>query len=116
MLIPVTIAKIGVAAAAVALGTAGVIILTSDEAKKVYTKITAAALRAKDAVDDAVTDIARNCSEIIDDAVAYNEQRAAANENGDAMVEEAWEEDAETEITDVTDTEEVTDAPEDTEE
>ena len=101
MIIP--FAKIGIAATAVALGTVGVMVLTSDEAKKVYTKVAAAALRAKDAVNDAVTDIAKGCSEIIDDAVAYNEQRAAANENGDAMVEEAWEEDAETEIVDTTD-------------
>ena len=37
MIIP--FAKIGIAATAVALGTVGVMVLTSDEAKKVYTKV-----------------------------------------------------------------------------
>lgn len=102
MMIP--FAKIGLAATAVALGTAGVLILTSDDAKKVYTRVTAAALRAKDAMKDAASDVARSCSEILDDAVAYNEERAAAREaeaedlEGDEIVAEAWEDDAESEI------------------
>ena len=98
MIIP--FAKIGIAAAAVALGTVGVMVLTSDDAKKFYTRVTAAALRAKDAVKDAASEVAKGCSEIIDDAVAYNEERAAAKE--DEIVEEAWEEDAEAEIVDET--------------
>lgn len=85
--------KIGIAVGVVALGTAGVILLTSDDAKKVYTKVTAAALRAGDAVKDSFVGIADSCREILDDAMDYNAERAAAKE--DAAVAEAWEEDAE---------------------
>ena len=108
MMIPFV--KLGIAASAVVLGTASVMILTSDDAKKFYTRVTAAALRAKDAVKDIASDVARSCSEIIDDAVAYNEERAAAMD--DELVEEAWEEDAETDIVEPTETPDA-DTPED---
>lgn len=47
--------KIGLFAAGVLFDTAGLKILGCREAKKVYTGVTAAALRAKDCVMDAVT-------------------------------------------------------------
>ena len=109
MIIPFV--KLGIAAGAVLLGTASVMVLTSDDAKKFYTKVTAAALRAKDAVKDVAADAARSCSEIIDDAVAYNAERAAARD--DEIVEEAWEEDAESEIVEETEASEEDDAPAD---
>lgn len=105
------IAKIGIAAGVVA-GAATVVFLNSDEGKKVCTKITAAAIRAKDAVKDAFVGVADGAREIIDDAMDYNAERAAAKE--DAAVAEAWEEDAESTISDE-DTEDASDedAPED---
>ena len=42
--------KVGIFAGGVLFGTAGVKILASDDAKKVYTNCTAAVLRAKDCV------------------------------------------------------------------
>ena len=43
-------AKIGLFAAGVLFGTAGIKVLSSKDAKKVYTETTAAALRAKECV------------------------------------------------------------------
>ena len=45
-----TLKKIGLFAGGVLFGTAGVKVLSSKDAKKVYTNCTAAALRAKDCV------------------------------------------------------------------
>lgn len=77
-------------------GTAGVKILTSREAKKAYTHVTAAALRAKDEVMKNVTTVNENAGDILADAKEINEKRAA-----DAEVETvevcAAEENAETE-------------------
>lgn len=49
--------KIGLFAAGVLFDAAGLKILGCREAKKVYTGVTAAALRAKDCVMDAVTTV-----------------------------------------------------------
>lgn len=49
--------KIGLFAAGVLFDTAGLKILGCREAKKVYTGVTAAALRAKDCMMDAVTTV-----------------------------------------------------------
>ena len=57
--------KIGLFAGSVLFGTAGIKILGSKDAKKVYTGVTAAVLRAKDCVMETVTNIRENC----DDAV-----------------------------------------------
>ena len=48
-----TLKKIGLFAGGVLFGTAGVKVLASKDAKKVYTNCTAAALRAKDCHDHA---------------------------------------------------------------
>lgn len=52
--------KIGLFAAGVLFDTAGLKILGCREAKKVYTGVTAAALRAKDCMMDAVTTVREN--------------------------------------------------------
>lgn len=61
-------------------GSAGVKILTSKDAKKVYTHTTAAVLRMKDCVMETVTQIQENCDDILADAKSINEARAAAEE------------------------------------
>lgn len=61
-------------------GSAGVKILTSKDAKKVYTHATAAVLRMKDSVMETVTTVQENCGDILADAISINEARAAAEE------------------------------------
>ncbi len=57
-------------------GSAGIKILSSRDAKKVYTHCTAAALRVKDAVMDQATILQENCGDIYEEAKAINEERA----------------------------------------
>ena len=63
-------------------------ILSSKDAKKVYTHTTAAALRAKDSVMTTVTVIRENAGDILADAKAINERRAAQDAE---VVEDASE-------------------------
>ena len=79
--------KPGLFAAGVAFGTAGIKILTSDDAKKLYTNCTAAVLRAKETVMNTVTTVQENAGDIYEDAKTINEERAAAKEA--AVVEDA---------------------------
>lgn len=72
--------KSGLFAAGVLFGTAGIKILSSKDAKKVYTGCTAAVLRAKDCVMKTVTTLQENCEDIYEDAKQINEDRAAAEE------------------------------------
>ena len=72
--------KTGIFAAGVAFGTAGVKILSSKDAKKVYANCTAAVLRAKDCVMKTVTTIQENVGDIYEEAKQINEERAAAEE------------------------------------
>ncbi|MBO5129316.1 MAG: hypothetical protein J6B95_03090 [Oscillospiraceae bacterium] len=58
-------------------GSVGVKLLTSKDAKKVYTHATAAVLRAKDSVMETVTQVQENCEDILADAKSINEARAA---------------------------------------
>ena len=69
--------KTGLFAAGVAFGTAGIKVLSSDDAKKVYTNCTAAVLRAKDCVMKTATTIQENAEDIYAEAVQINEDRAA---------------------------------------
>ena len=69
--------KIGLFAGGVLFGTAGVKILSSRDAKKVYTECTAAALRAKDCVMKTVTTVQENAEDILAEAQQINEERAA---------------------------------------
>ena len=82
--------KIGLFAGGVLFGTAGVKILSSKDAKKVYTECTAAALRAKDCVMKTVTTVQENAEDILAEAQQINEERAAQEA---AAVEESTEKD-----------------------
>ncbi len=74
------LAKLGLFAGGVLFGTAGIKILSSKDAKKVYTEATAAALRAKDCVMTTVTTVKENADDILADAKEINEKRAAEDE------------------------------------
>ena len=76
----IDIKKTGIFAARVLFGTAGVKVLGSKDAKKVYTNCTAAALRAKDCVMKTATTIQENAEDIYAEAQQINEERAAAEE------------------------------------
>ena len=67
--------KFGLFAAGVLFGTAGIKVLSSKDAKKVYTHTTAAVLRAKDSVMETVTTVRENAEDIYADAKAINQQR-----------------------------------------
>ena len=69
--------KTGLFAAGVLFGTAGIKLLSSKDAKKVYTECTAAVLRAKDCVMKTVTTVQENAGDIYADAQQINEDRAA---------------------------------------
>ena len=69
--------KVGLFVAGLAFGTAGIKILTSKDAKKVYTGCTAAVLRAKDTVVKTATTVQENAGDIYADAQQINEDRAA---------------------------------------
>ena len=84
--------KLGLFAAGTLFGTAGIKILTSKDARKVYTEATAAALRAKECVMTTVTNVQEGAGDILADAKEINEQRATED---DAVVEDAAEEKAE---------------------
>lgn len=87
--------KTGIFAAGVLFGTAGIKLLSSRDAKKVYTQCMAAALRAKDCVMKKVTDIQENAEDIYAEAQQINEARAAQEQEyaDESMVEEVSEPD-----------------------
>lgn len=85
--------KIGLFAGGTLFGTAGIKVLTSKDAKKVYTQSTAAVLRAKECVMTTVTAARENCDDILAEAKDINEKRAAA---ANAVIEDEAEETAET--------------------
>ena len=68
--------KAGIFATGVLFGTAGIKILSSKDAKKVYTSCTAAALRAKECVMKTATVIQENVEDIYEEAQMINEERA----------------------------------------
>lgn len=82
--------KIGLFAAGVLFGTAGIKVLGSKDAKKAYAQTTAAALRAKDSVMTTVTAVRESADDIYAEAKAINDQRAEAA--APATVEDASEE------------------------
>lgn len=67
--------KAGVFAAGVLFGTAGVKILGSKDAKKVYTNCAAAVLRAKDCAMKTATTVQENAEDILAEAKQINEER-----------------------------------------
>lgn len=78
--------QLAIFAGGVLFGTAGLKILSSRDAKKVYAHTTAAALRAKDSVMTTVTTIRENADDVLAEAKAINEARAAQQEE---IVEDA---------------------------
>lgn len=74
-------------AAGVLFGTAGIKVLSGSDAKKVYVKGTAAALRAKDCVMETATKIQAEAEDIYAEAKALNEEKAAEEAEAKAVVE-----------------------------
>ena len=70
-------------------GSVGVKLLTSKDAKKAYTHITAAGLRMKDSVMETVTSVQENAADILASAKDINQDRAKkeAEEAAAAQVE-----------------------------
>ena len=97
--------KTGLFAAGVLFGTAGIKVLSSKDAKKLYTNCTAAVLRAKECVLKTAATIQENAEDVYAEAQQINEDRAAAEEVVEDTADEAAEE-----------TEETTDFKEETEE
>ena len=87
--------KPGLFAAGVAFGTAGIKILTSDDAKKLYTNCTAAVLRAKSCVMKTATSVQENAGDILAEAKQINEDRAAEVVDDFCETEETAEDTAE---------------------
>ena len=84
--------KVGLFVAGLAFGTAGIKILTSKDAKKVYTGCTAAVLRAKDTVVKTATTVQENAEDILAEAKQINEERAAKEAALEQEAEEVTEE------------------------
>ena len=79
--------KIGLFAAGVLFGTAGIKLLGSKDAKRAYAHTTAAALRAKEDVMKTVTAVREGAEDVYADAKEINERRAEAE--AAAVVEDA---------------------------
>ena len=82
--------KFGLFAAGVLFGTAGIKVLSSKDAKKVYTQTTAAVLRMKDSTMETVSKVQEQAGDILADAKAINEARAVEAEAD--VIEDAAEE------------------------
>ena len=72
--------KTGIFAAGVLFGTAGIKVLSSKDAKKLYTNCTAAVLRAKECVLKTAATIQENAEDVYAEAQQINEDRAAKEE------------------------------------
>ena len=86
--------KLGVFAGGVLFGTAGIAVLASKDAKKLYTQCTAAVLRGKDSVMKTTAALKENCGDIYADAKDINEElyeaeAAARLAEAEALVEES---------------------------
>ncbi|MBQ3276538.1 MAG: hypothetical protein IJH47_05730 [Oscillospiraceae bacterium] len=75
-----TTGKIALFLGGTLFGSAGFKILGSKDAKKVFTHVTAAVLRGKDQIMRDVETVQESCSDILADAKAINEARAAKRE------------------------------------
>ena len=69
--------KVALFVGGVVFGSAGFKILACKDAKKVYTQTTAAVLRMKDATMETVNKVQEQAGDILADAKAINETRAA---------------------------------------
>lgn len=65
----------------VIFGTAGIAILASNEAKKVYTNATAIGMRAKDKIMEKATLIQENAGDIYAEAKEINEKKSLKNKS-----------------------------------
>ena len=86
---------VGIFAAGVLFGTAGIKVLSGKDAKKVYTKCTAAALRAKKCVLDTASKIQESAEDIYAEAQEINvarEEDTVFDENETAPEEETTSE------------------------
>lgn len=72
--------NLGIFAGGLLFGTAGIKLLTSKDAKKVYTSCTAAVLRAKDCVMKTAEAVQENAEDILAEAKQINEERAVEEE------------------------------------
>ena len=82
-------------AAGALFGTAGIKLLGSRDARRVYAQTTAAALRAKENVMKTVTAVREGADDIYAEAKAINERRAEAE--AAAVVEDASAEESKAE-------------------
>ena len=82
-----TTGKIALFVGGTLFGSFGFKLLGSKDARKVYTHTTAAVLRCKDQVMRDVESMQENCSDILADAKAINEAKAAEREA--AYIEDA---------------------------
>lgn len=82
----------GIFAAGILFGTAGIKVLASKDAKKLYTNCTAAVLRAKDCVMKTATAIQENAEDIYAEAQQINEERAAKDAQMAENAEDSCEE------------------------
>lgn len=87
--------KIGLFAAGVLFGTAGIKLLGSKDAKRAYAHTTAAALRAKEDVMKTVTAVREGAEDVYADAKEINERRAETE--AAAVVEDASAEESKVE-------------------
>ncbi len=87
--------KIGLFAAGVLFGTAGIKLLGSKDAKRAYAHTTAAALRAKEDVMKTVTAVREGAEDVYADAKEINERRAETE--AAAVVEDASAEESKAE-------------------
>ena len=76
--------KLGFFVGGVLFGTAGIKVLSSKDAKKVYTNCTAAVLRAKESVMQTVTVV----QDILAEAKMINEERAEKEETVEGTIQE----------------------------
>ena len=86
---------IGTFAAGVLFGTAGIKLLGSKDAKKVYAHTTAAVIRAKNCVMKAVTNVREGAEDVYADAKDINESRECAE--CDAVIADSAETETEAE-------------------
>ncbi len=72
---------IGLFALGTLFGLEGIKLLSSKDAKKVYSHCTAGVLRIKDSVLDQVTTLQENCTDIYEEARDINKERSKKEED-----------------------------------
>ena len=72
--------KLAIFAGGALFGSVGIKLLSSKDARKVYTHVTAAALRAQESVMTTVTKVQEGAGDILADAKEINESRAKEQE------------------------------------